>query len=362
MNASSPQRRPSLWGGLALIFGSVVFCLLMGEIIGRILSPTASLWRYPNYIRQVTEVDPTSLTLLRYDPELGYEPKPGASGILMGRPISYSADGLRNQNLDAPPAKGPPIMTLGDSFTEGFVVSDNESWPAHLERDTGRRVFNAAVRAYGLDQAILRGERLAPLFKPRTLILAFIADDIDRTMLSIHNNAHKPYFVAAGQGIELRNVPVPTTPTHGNLNLMRRIFGHSYLLDFIFRRLGLNEWWAGSSIYVHSDGDLVSCRLMDRFAALVRKEDAKGLVVAFDEVHAWKDSDKAWTERDRKHVATVLACAKKAGLATLDTHDGFAAADVASAVADYYVELHLTDRGNALAAKLIAAALGMAEE
>ena len=204
------RTRPSLSGGFALAAVTVLVCLLLGEAVSRLSDPEASLWRYPNYIWQATEIDDESPLQLRYDSELGYEPRPGVSGTLKGETLSYSADGFRNHNLDRPTATGPLILALGDSYTEGYAVSDDETWPAHLERDTGRRVLNAGVRSYGLDQIVLRAERLVPRVKPRTMVLAFIESDIGRTALLARELRFKPYFVPAGQGLELRNVPVPT--------------------------------------------------------------------------------------------------------------------------------------------------------
>ena len=179
----SRRTRPSLSGGFALAAVTVLVCLLLGEAVSRLSDPEASLWRYPNYIWLATELDAEAPLQLRYDSELGYEPRPGVSGTLKGETLSYSADGFRNHNLDRPTATGPLILALGDSYTEGYAVSDDETWPAHLERDTGRRVLNAGVRSYGLDQIVLRAERLAPRVKPRTMVLAFIESDIGRTAL-----------------------------------------------------------------------------------------------------------------------------------------------------------------------------------
>jgi len=47
------------------------------------------------------------------------------------------------------------LVTLGGSFTYGDEVAASESWPAQLAQ-TGLRVVNLAVPAYGIDQAILR--------------------------------------------------------------------------------------------------------------------------------------------------------------------------------------------------------------
>ncbi|MEI7873940.1 MAG: GDSL-type esterase/lipase family protein [Alphaproteobacteria bacterium] len=356
--ATAPRRRPSLGGGLVLALATVVLVLLAAEVVDRLRDSSASLWRYPNYIdvwQKAWAFDPEERGVLRYDSELGYEPVPGASGTVNGQPISYSADGFRTQNLGASPAAGPLILVLGDSYTEGWSVSGDESWPAQLERQTGRRTLNAGVRGYGIDQMVLRAERLVPRLKPQTIVLAFIGSDIERTALSFRDFKHKPYFVPAGDGLELRNVPVPTTPLSGPLVAIRAVLGYSHLLDTLMRRLGAYDLWFGNNASTGADGVLVSCRLMDRFAALARKYDANALVVAFQQSDRWN------YPLDRPEVAArvaaVLACAKRAGLATLDTSAAFAAAGAGTNPAAYFVADHYADRGNALAASLIAAAL-----
>jgi len=354
--------KPSLRGGLLLSFATVFACLLLGEVLDRLRDPDASLWRYPNYIETWAAgwIDPEEKGVLRYDSELGYEPIPGASGTVNHKPISYSVDGFRIQNLGAPPAQGPLILALGDSYTEGWSVTGDESWPAHLERDTGRRVLNAGVRGYGIDQMVLRAERLAPRLKPRTIVLAFIGSDIERTVLSFRDFKHKPYFLPAGEGLELHNVPVPTAPLEGLLVVARRILGYSHLLGTIMRRLGAYDLWYGVNVGTGADGVVVSCRLMDRFAALARKENADALVVAFQQSDDWNQGlARAAVE---KRVAAVLACAGRAGLATLDTSAAFAAAGANRDTGAYFVAGHYNDRGNALAAKLIADALKAAKD
>ena len=361
MTASSPRRPPSLGGGLALSVASVVLCLLLGEAALRIRDPRASLWAYPNYIREAWPADPGD-PQLRYDRELGWEPIPGFSGLLLGQPISFSAEGLREHNLGRPQAPGPPIFVLGDSYVEGYGVGNDETWPAYLERDTGRRVLNAGLRSYGLDQAILRAERLAPIVKPRTFILAFIGDDIARTALSVRETKAKPYFVVEGAGLALRNVPVPASSPWSPASspwspasMARDILGYSFLLDYAMRRLDAHELWYGDMVGTGMDGDLVACRLMERFAALVRRHAAKALVVGLPE---YDTTDPLADGILHGRVTAALSCAAKAGLATLDTYPGFGRAGVSGDIAGFYKNQHLSARGNALAARLIAAALG----
>ena len=348
-------QRQSLSANLGLAVAAVLLCLLAGEIAGRILSPTASLWRYPNYIVEFAAPDHEFEAQMRYDPELGHVPVPGFSGLLKNQRLSFAAEGLRNHNLVSPPPAGASILAVGDSFTEGYFVEDDQSWPAHVERALHRPVLNAGVRAYGIDQMVLRAEHLAPRYKPAVMVLAFIPEDIDRTQLSIRDNMHKPYFALAGDGVELRNVPVPSTPTYGDVNLARRVLGHSFLLDFAMRRLRLFELWYGAYTYAHHDGDAVSCRLMTRFAALGRRQHTEALVVALYEDQDWTDASLGADHHRRARA--LLACAARAGMATLDTWDGFAAASVARRVSDIYYGAHFTNRGNELAARLIATAL-----
>ena len=350
---SGKGARVSTWEASLLVAGSVFIAFLLGEVGIRIVHPSASLWRYPNYIALATRPDPDQPTeVLRYDPLLGWAPQPGASGILMHQPISYSADGLRNQNRGLDLAVGRPLLVVGDSYTEGFGVKGDESWPAHLERTPRRRVLNGAVRGYGLDQMILRAEVLAEAFKPDAIVVGFIALDIGRSAVSIFESAHKPYFVAVGDRLDLMNVPVPTTPVTAPQAWPRRILGHSYLLDFIMRRLGATHLWYGADVSTGQDPEVIACGLMDRLAALVRKHSARGLVVSFPQYNAW--TNPTIGVDDRKRTSVVLTCARSRGLETLDTYDAFAKAGAGNNLDSLYVEWHFNDRGNALAAGLIA--------
>jgi hypothetical protein len=338
----------------ALVAGGLIVACLAGEIAIRLVHPSASLWRFPNYIELADRPDPNEPTdLLRYDSVLGWAPEPGSSGILMHQPASFSADGLRNQNEGLETGGGPSVLAVGDSFTVGFAVKDDESWPAQLERTLGRRVLNGGVHGYGLDQAVLRAHRLAEKFQPGVVVLAFIADDIDRAGLSVKFSTRKPFFAVTDDGLELRNVPVPETPIPGPRAWPRRILGYSYLLDFTMRRLGADDLWYGDEESTGQDVDTIACRLMGRFADTVRRHSARGLVVVFPQDNDWQAARTR--DADRRRTSTVLACAGRQGLQTLDTYPAFAAATASPR--SLYVDWHLNESGNALAARLIARAL-----
>jgi hypothetical protein len=380
----SSLRPTSLLSGLALTLATIVLCLLAGELVTRLVDPGVSLWHWPDYAAAEAPKPSPGEAQFTYDATLGWAPIPGSSGTLLGKPLSFTAAGTRAQNRDRSPAPGPStgsstgpstapstgsstgplILAFGDSMTEGFGVGDDETWPAHLERLTGRRVLNAGVRGYGLDQMVLRAERLVPELKPSTVVLAFIADDISRTALAVRDSRAKPWFVPDGKGLALRNVPVPapapaTAPAAAGasspLTTARHLLDYSHLVDRIVRGLGVQQSWYGREVGTGADPFVVSCRLMERFAALVKRERATALVVALPEQGVFLDAKAAAGQRQA--LNRMLGCAARAGLATLDTRAAFERENVGRDLSAYYALAHFTDRGNALAARAIAASL-----
>lgn len=357
MSGRASGRAPSLVGGLALAAATVLVCLLVGEALSRLSDPEGSLWRWP--FRLVDESQPApGTTQFAYDATLGWAPIAGSSGTMLGKPLSFSAEGTRAHNAEAARPTGPLILAFGDSMTEGFAVGDDETWPAALERLGGRPVLNAGVRGYGLDQMVLRAERLVPQLKSSTVVLAFIADDISRTALSVRDFRSKPYFVPEGEGLALRNVPVPDAGFPPAMAWLRNLLGHSHLFDRIATRLGLRPYWTGREIGTGADPFVVSCRLMDRLAILAKREGARTLVVALPEQGVFFDAKAAAGQREA--LTRVLGCAARAGLAALDTTPAFMRENVGRDIDAYYTMMHFTGRGADLAAREIAAALGSA--
>jgi hypothetical protein len=342
-----PQSPRSLRGGRALSAATVVLCLLVGELIARINAVEAS------------KPSPGEAQFT-YDSTLGWTPIPGSSGTLLDKPFSFTAEGTRRQNGDRPPATGPLIIAFGDSMTEGYGVGNDETWPAHLERLTDRRVLNAGVRGYGLDQIVLRAERIVPELKPSTVVFAFIADDISRTALSVRDAKGKPYFVPEGPGLALRNVPVQMAGRSSLMMATRHLLHYSHLFDRIVNRLGVQQFWYGREIGTAVDPFIVSCRLMERFSALVKRERANALVVALPEQGVFFDAKAAAGQHEA--LTEVLGCAARAGLPTLNALAAFEKENVGRDIDTYYAMMHFTDRGNALAARAIAAALAASRE
>lgn len=283
-----------------------------------------------------------------HDQTLGYVPKAGLRG-----------------NGDAksggPAAAGPPLLAVGDSFTYGEEVADGETWPAALQRLTGRPVLNGGVSGYGFDQTVLRAEALAKARtgddRPAAIIVGFIADDIRRTEMRRIWGADKPYFELSpqadgGDALVLANVPVPPRlAPRDSLTLAQRILGHSYLFDFVLRRLDLLHNWFGDHLRAlpEGTGERVACLLTGRLAALQAKSGARVILLAQYDAWAWQSRSNA--DEQRRMVAGLLECARRQQLLTIDTFDALSGH---GAPAKLYGLWHMNAEGNRLVAKIIA--------
>ncbi len=353
MNTPDAQRpRSELFRRIALVLVSLVVGLGLLEL-GLRASTWSWLFAWPNFVldaRKVLADRDVGRTV--HDERLGYVPRAGYATT----GIAIEENGMRRTG-PAPADAGAPILAVGDSFTFGEEVSDGETWPADLQRLTGRRVLNAGVSGYGFDQIVLRTEALAPLYRPEAIVVAFIADDIRRTEMRRLWSADKPYFVPEGDGLSLRNVPVPPrAPAQATLSFWQKTLGYSFTFDFILRRLDLLHDWYGDHIRVHprGTGERLSCLLTARLGELQKSGGSKILLVAEYDPVVW--DDPAFAAEQRRMTRDLLACGRKNGLATLDSYEALAATPRPR---DLYVLWHMNAAGNALIARLVADALGL---
>jgi hypothetical protein len=344
---------------IGLVLGSIVVTLLVLELGLRAWSITW-LIKWPNFVLGAREVlTKTEEGRFIDDRYLGYVPRPGYASDR----INIDAAGFRvtGDPATATAAAGP-ILAVGDSYTYGDEVADGETWPAHLQRRTGHRVFNGGVSGYGFDQTVLRAERAAALLHPSVIVASFIADDIRRTEMKRLWGAEKPYFDLQGNGqgggLVLRNEPVPPRPDpRTTLNFWQRTLGYSYLVEFTVERLGLQYGWFGDHIRVHPEGtgEQIACRLTRRLADLQRRSGATVLVMAQYDPYVWQNPEFA--AEQRRMSQGLLDCARRNRLGVLDSYDALAASTGKGGPRALYGLWHMNDAGNRLIAGLIDAAL-----
>jgi hypothetical protein len=170
-----------------------------------------------------------------FDPELGWVPKQAA----WGDHITILENGVRSNGDGEVRGGTEPILAVGDSFTFGSKVADWETWPAQLEKITGRKVVNAGVFAYGIDQSFLRATRLGRS-QFSTVIFSFVPDDIRRCQLSEGWSSQKPYFDFNDGQLTLQNVPIPPPSPPPKTSKLLVALEHSQLAHSVMERLFRN--------------------------------------------------------------------------------------------------------------------------
>jgi hypothetical protein len=347
-------------GRLALLVGTILAGLVAMELGLRLVSNGwAGLTHWPNLVAEARSVSWATGGNSRavHDPRLGFVGRPGYRSS--DGELSYDTHGLRP--TPAPPSESggatlaePPILVVGDSFAHGDEVRDDESWPSRLQGLIGRRVVNAAMSGYGIDQMVLRAEIVARDVKPAAIVMSFIADDVRRAEMKRVWGAGKPYFELVDGRLVERNVPVPPPPDpHRTLDVWQRLFGWSVLLDRVIDVLGWKYEWVldYARVLPRGEGLKLACPLFKRLAAI----GVPVLVAAEYDPYHWQD--ESWRAETRRIDDAVLACASAAGLATLDLFPAIDDGVRRQGLWTIYRRGHPAPPGTAIAARRIAAEL-----
>lgn len=285
--------------------------------------------------------------LFVHDDLLGHVPNPGFSGSGFGRSFhTIGSDGLRFCGDIETPHEGT-ILAVGDSFTYGDEVTDEETWPAQLQALTGRRVLNGGVTGYGFDQIVLRAEQLVAAHRPAILVVSFIADDIRRAEMCRIWWRNKPWFAIDNDELVLEGVPVADR-TRLPPRLRRRMDTALLHMPVILQHL------FGYHRRVHRAGlgQEIARRLVGRLASLQTGPGLKIILMAQYPPDTW--TNKAYLDLQRRLVPALLACAATHGIATVDTFSRLAAEPEPRG---FYAHAHMTPRGNFTIASLLAARL-----
>jgi hypothetical protein len=172
---AAPRRRALATAGLAL--GALAAALLAAEAFAR-----ARGWRpwIPDPVSAVVE---PGGSLYVPDPVLGYALRPGSYDVTLPGGLRFHAthDAERHRATAAAPGERaaggrvrPEIWIFGDSFSYGWALDDERTYPWLLQQAfPGHRVTNFGVGGYGTLHALLQLEaalRARP--RPALVVLA----------------------------------------------------------------------------------------------------------------------------------------------------------------------------------------------
>jgi lysophospholipase L1-like esterase len=165
---------------------------------------------------------------------------------LRTRRLSTTAQGFRGtRDVDA---AARPIAVVGDSFTFGSDVSDEENYPARLQQQLGDRapVANLAIEGFSLTQVWLTARHKALLLKPRLLIVGVIEVDFERSQKGYDTgkNFRRPWFRLVNGSL------IPMTQADQPHYIIRQLDARSRLwrlsemvMQGVGHHLPVGEWW-----------------------------------------------------------------------------------------------------------------------
>ncbi len=160
-----------------------------------------------------------------HDPELGWDTPNHVRGP-RGYPVERQPGVFR-------------VAVVGDSFAYGAEVGDDETFPHRLETRLARgEVLNLGVRAYGIDQMVLKYLKRGRAYRPDLLIVAIWTLDYTRTPLTFYRFA-KPLYVLDRdtRALALTRTPIPP-PDEVYATLRRELGFLSYTYTLVRERLG----------------------------------------------------------------------------------------------------------------------------
>ena len=145
-------------------------------------------------------------------PLLGWKLKPNVKDLpeFNGKMINTNSHGIRSlQEIDYEKPTGKiRILILGESFTFGTEVGDEETYPAFLQKYLPQAdVINFGVFGYGFDQMLLYLKEFGLKYHPDIVVIPFLETDKSRAMVGFRDYA-KPYFTLKGEKLILKNTPI----------------------------------------------------------------------------------------------------------------------------------------------------------
>ena len=167
---------------LLLVTMSTVVALGLAEGIFR----SYSHWRYARKFPKWTD----NLVVVPGPQVFAF--KPHASGVSPGGvdtthtfPYRTNAHGLRDRDRPAKPPGTKRVLVMGDSYTWGYAVAEEEAYPQVAERllrERGRpdiEVVNGGIPDYNSRQERQLLAQLMPIYRPDAIFLAYVVNDAE---------------------------------------------------------------------------------------------------------------------------------------------------------------------------------------
>ena len=197
-----------LFANFSLILISIVFSLMVGEGLVRVASIGGV------YVSETGN----QYKFYEFDHRLGWRNSPNRFGKYTRDEFSYKISinsyGMRYKDFSIDLSNSRKrIAVLGDSFTWGIGVSNQERYTEIVENKTSNKfeLLNFGVSGYGPIQHYLLVDEILDKFKPEVLLITFcLSNDFADNVLWKRYDYYKPYVrVDELYPIKVSGYPLP---------------------------------------------------------------------------------------------------------------------------------------------------------
>lgn len=371
MSSKAPSSGSRLGAGKKLAFAGVALVIVLVLLEGLL----SFLWLLPDY-RRFRDEQPAAAEFKEefhsaYDPELGWVHVPGKrieDFYGPGADLTINSEGFRGDEdyLAGKPSGRVRLVCLGDSFTLGYGVGDDDTYAAVLERLEPRlQVVNMGQGGYSIGQDWLWYRRHAAALDADLLLVALIADDIWRMAGERTANGYgKPTFRLEDGEILVGNQPVPEKIETGAPLLERSQALHFFLeRSALARTLGklLPVPAAGPDPQTADELMQVTLAMLDDLAEEARANGRGFAIVLLPELRELTDPAAAETYTQVAQILTDFTTPR--GIPFQDLRPTFATQPPATLESLYLDERwhHYSPAGHRLVAEALVGWLGRGE-
>jgi lysophospholipase L1-like esterase len=168
-----------------------ILLILTGVLIG--LSCMETFAVATGILVQHASIQHDFFEFVQYDPRLDYKPKPNLKDFKMVWKIagvsevdSTDSFGFRNRGRDYTKSN---LYFIGDSFTWGEWVNEENAFPRLIESQLKQPVINLGILGYGFPQYEVLFQDWVAKYKPHTAVLCVFANDLTNYPTLANKNA-----------------------------------------------------------------------------------------------------------------------------------------------------------------------------
>jgi hypothetical protein len=233
-----------------------------------------------------------------WSPTRGWTLKPNLRDApFRGTLVNSNARGIRGAQ-EIPYEKRPGltrIVVLGDSFTFGEEVGDDETYAHRLQTlIPSAEVLNLGVHGYGHDQMLLYLKEEGLKYHPDLVLLGFMPDDMERNVLTFRDYA-KPHFAVREGRLELTTGPIPRPEETVASEAWRSRF-----VDLLTMARSRYEWRSGRTSALTRE---LTAAILDEMKSTIEKAGARAAFAYLPVYGEIPRADEGLTSRERAFFA-----------------------------------------------------------